>query len=59
MVDRNRNGIPDHLELKDTDGDGIIDLLDDDDDNDGIPDDEGSSSWKPLNEWINDWMTRV
>ncbi|KER19524.1 hypothetical protein T265_15515, partial [Opisthorchis viverrini] len=40
VVDRNRNGIPDHLELKDRDGDGIVDLDDDDDDNDGIPDAE-------------------
>lgn len=42
MIDKNKNGRPDHLELKDTDGDGVIDLYDEDDDNDGIPDNEGT-----------------
>ncbi|VDK29935.1 unnamed protein product [Dibothriocephalus latus] len=41
VFDSNANGIPDILELNDTDGDGIIDLYDTDDDNDGIPDDKG------------------
>ncbi|CAH8568628.1 unnamed protein product [Schistosoma rodhaini] len=40
VADRNNNGIPDNLEMKDSDNDGIIDLYDDDDDNDGIPDDQ-------------------
>ncbi|KAF5403015.1 hypothetical protein PHET_03766 [Paragonimus heterotremus] len=52
-VDRNRNGIPDHLELKDSDGDGIIDLEDDDDDNDGIPDDEDDDD---DNDGIKDYL---
>lgn len=41
-IDANKNGRPDRLEMKDSDGDGIIDLYDDDDDNDGIPDTEGT-----------------
>ncbi|KAK4471639.1 hypothetical protein MN116_005048 [Schistosoma mekongi] len=40
VTDRNHNGIPDHLEMKDSDNDGILDFYDDDDDNDGIPDDQ-------------------
>lgn len=42
MIDKNKNWRPDHLEMKDTDGDGVIDLYDEDDDNDGIPDVEGT-----------------
>ena len=38
LPDANGNGIPDYIDAKDTDGDGIADASDLDDDNDGILD---------------------
>ncbi|VAW51579.1 internalin, putative [hydrothermal vent metagenome] len=45
VTDSNNDGTPDYLDNTDTDGDGVMDTVDLDDDNDGIPDGlEGSGS---------------
>ena len=50
-IDSDSDGIPDYLEdnTRDTDADGVLDILDDDDDNDGIPTSQELGSGGALN----------
>ena len=53
-VDSDNNTIPDYLDASDFDHDGVNDLVDLDDDNDGIPDVNESGGIDPLTDADND-----